>query len=53
MDSGDPDSSYPGQNIGDGSTFALVANIAGVANGQAITMQEQILHTPTGALYTY
>jgi hypothetical protein len=53
MDSGDPDSSYPGQNIGDGSTFALTANVAGLANAQGIVMQEQILHTPTGPLYTY
>jgi hypothetical protein len=53
MDSGDPDSAYPGQNIGDGSTFTLSANVAGVANGQGIILQEQVLHTPTGPLYTY
>jgi hypothetical protein len=53
MDSGDPDSAYPGQNIGDGSTFALVANVAGLANAQGIVVQEQTLHTPTGPLYTY
>jgi hypothetical protein len=53
MDSGDPDSAYPGQNIGDGSTFQLNANVAGVSNAQGIIMQEQILHTPTGALYTF
>lgn len=53
MDSGDPDSAYPGQNIGDGSTFQLNGNVTGVANAQGIIMQEQVLHTPTGALYTY
>jgi hypothetical protein len=53
MDSADPDSSYPGQNIGDGSTFQLTANVTGVANAQGIVVQEQILHTPTGPLYTY
>jgi hypothetical protein len=53
MDSGDPDSAYPGQDIGDGSTFQLTANVAGVANAQGIIVQEQTLHTPTGALYTY
>lgn len=53
MDSGDPDSAYPGQDIGDGSTFQLNANVAGVANAQGIIVQEQVLHTPTGALYTY
>ncbi len=53
MDDGDPDSAYPGQNIGDGSTFSLVANVAGLANAQGIIMQEQVLHTPTGPLYTF
>ena len=53
MDSGDPDSAYPGQNIGDGSTFTVTGNVGGVANGQGIFMQEQVLHTPTGPLYTY
>ena len=53
MDSGNPDSAYPGQNIGDGATFTLVANVAGLANGQGIVLQEQTLHTPTGALYTF
>jgi hypothetical protein len=53
MDSGDPDSAYPGQNIGDGSTFQLQATVGGVANGQGIVVQEQTLHTPTGPLYTY
>jgi|SRR5208282_5479130 len=53
MDSGNPDSAYPGQDIGDGSTFQLTANVAGVANAQGIIVQEQVLHTPTGALYTF
>ena len=53
MDSGDPDSAYPGQNIGDGSTFTLAANVTGTANPQGIILQEQVLHTPTGELYTY
>jgi hypothetical protein len=53
MDSGNPDSAYPGQNIGDGSTFALTANVAGLANAQAVVMQEMSLHTPTGPLYTF
>jgi hypothetical protein len=53
MDSGDPDSAYPGQNIGDGSTFALIANVAGLANALGLVVQEQVLHTPTGALFTF
>jgi hypothetical protein len=53
LDSGNPDSSFPGQNIGDGATFQLQGNVAGVANAQGIVIQEQMLHVPTGALYTY
>lgn len=53
MESGNPDSAYPGQDIGDGSTFQLTANVAGVSNAQGIILQEQGLHTPTGALYTF
>jgi hypothetical protein len=53
MESGNPDSAYPGQNIGDGATFQLTANVAGVSNAQGIILQEQTLHTPTGALYTF
>lgn len=53
MESGNPDSAYPGQDIGDGSTFQLTANVAGVSNAQGIIVQEQTLHTPTGPLYTF
>jgi len=53
MESGNPDSAYPGQDIGDGATFQLTANVAGLANAQGIVIQEQTLHTPTGALYTF
>lgn len=53
MESGNPDSAYPGQDIGDGATFQLVANVTGVANAQGIILQEQTLHTPTGSLYTF
>lgn len=53
MESGNPDSAYPGQDIGDGSTFQLTANVAGLANAQGIIIQEQTLHTPTGPLYTF
>ena len=52
-DSGNPDSAYPGQDIGDGATFQLVGNVAGVANAQGIVLQEQMLHMPTGPLYTF
>lgn len=53
MESGNPDSAYPGQDIGDGATFQLTGVVAGVANAQGIIVQEQSLHTPTGALYTF
>ena len=53
MESGNPDSAYPGQDIGDGATFQLTANVAGVANAQGIIVQEMSLHTPTGPLYTF
>lgn len=53
MDSGNPDSAYPGQNIGDGATFQLTGNVTGVANGNGVIVQEQTLHTPTGDLYTF
>lgn len=53
MESGNPDSAYPGQDIGDGATFQLTANVTGVSNAQGIIVQEQTLHTPTGALYTF
>lgn len=53
IESGNPDSAYPGQDIGDGATFQLIANVAGLANAQGIIVQEQTLHTPTGSLYTF
>lgn len=54
MEQGNPDASYPGQDIGDGATFQLVADILGsTANGLALTVQEQILHQPSGALMDF
>lgn len=51
--SGNPDSSYPGDQIGDGTTFQLVGNVAGVANGYGIIVQEQALYGAEGALYSF
>lgn len=51
--SGNPDSSYPGDQIGDGTTFQLVANVAGVANGYGLIIQEQALYVAEGALYSF
>jgi hypothetical protein len=51
--SGNPDSAYPGQDVGDGAAFQLLSDVTGVANAFGIVVQEQILHLPTGDLYTY
>jgi hypothetical protein len=54
MEQGNPDSAYPGQDIGDGATFTLTADVLGTtANGLAIAVQEQILHQPSGALMDF
>jgi hypothetical protein len=53
LDSGNPDSSYPGQDIGDGATYQAIGDVAGVANGFGLFVQEQMLHMPTGPMYTY
>lgn len=50
VQNGNYDSNFPGQDIGDGATFALVANVTGVANAAADVVQEQLLHAPTGPL---
>jgi hypothetical protein len=51
--SGNPDSSYPGDQIGDGTTFQVVANVTGIANGYGIIVQEQALYSAEGALYSF
>lgn len=51
--SGNPDSAYPGDQIGDGTTYQLVANVAGVANGYGLVIQEQALYSAEGALYSF
>jgi hypothetical protein len=51
--SGNPDSSYPGDQIGDGTTFQIVSNVTGVANGYGIIVQEQALYSAEGALYSF
>jgi hypothetical protein len=56
MESGNPDSSFPGHSpkvVGAGSTFELVANVVGEANGYGVVIQEQILHLHGGALYNF
>jgi hypothetical protein len=53
MDQGNPDSSYGGQDIGDGATFQVVGDPTGVANGFALMIQEQILQQPAGNLMNF
>jgi hypothetical protein len=53
MDQGNPDSSYSGQDIGDGATFQVVGDPTGVANGFALMIQEQILQQPAGNLMNF
>jgi hypothetical protein len=47
---GNPDSSYPGDQLGDGAVMRLIANVTGTANGQGLVLQEQILQAPAGLL---
>jgi hypothetical protein len=50
MDSGNADSGFPGQDIGDGATFQLTGTVTGTANALGLIVQEQSIHIPTGAL---
>lgn len=50
IQSGNSDSAYPGDELGDGTTFRIVANVTGAANQQALFYQEQILYKPEGQL---
>jgi hypothetical protein len=51
LQSDSPFSAYPGQSVGAGATFQLVANVTGAANQGAIVVQEQHLFEPDGPLY--
>jgi hypothetical protein len=51
--SGNPDSAYPGDLVGDGTTFQLQGTVAGVANGAGIVIQEQALYSAEGPLYSF
>jgi hypothetical protein len=53
MDQGNPDSSYPGQDIGDGATLQTTGNVTGVANALALVVQEQVLQQPGGNLMNF
>lgn len=53
MDSGNHDSAFPGQDVGDGATFQLVGTPSGTAQALGIIVQEQMIHVPTGSLLNY
>lgn len=53
MDQGNPDSAYPGQDIGDGATLQVVGNVAGVGSALGLVIQEQVLQQPAGALMNF
>lgn len=53
MPSGNPDSSYPGDKVGDGTTYQIIGTVTGVANGYGIIVQEQILYGAEGPLYSF
>ncbi len=52
IQSGNPDSSYPGQLIQAGTQFQLVGTAAGIANARAHIIQEEPIYAATGPLYT-
>jgi hypothetical protein len=52
VEQGNYESAFPGQDVGDGATFQLVGDVAGVANAAGIVVQEQLLHMPAGPLFS-
>lgn len=50
VQSGNSDAAYPGDELGDGTTYRIVGNVTGAANQQALFYQEQILYKPEGQL---
>jgi hypothetical protein len=53
IEQGNPDASYPGQDVGDGATLQVVGTVVGLANAFGLAVQEQILHQPSGALMDF
>lgn len=51
--SGNPDSDYPGDLVGQGTTFQIQGTVAGVSNGAGIMVQEQALYSAEGPLYSF
>lgn len=50
IDSGSPFSAFPGDNLS-GAYFTLQGTLGGVANGYAVTIQEQMIWRPSGQLF--
>jgi hypothetical protein len=53
IQSGSPDSAYPGDRVGDGTTMQLKATVAGLANAYGLVFQEELLLTAEGSLYSF
>lgn len=51
LQSDSPFSAYPGQTVGAGATFQLIANVTGAANQSALIVQSQHLFEPSGPAY--
>lgn len=51
MESGNPDSGYPGETVGDGATLQVLADSPGTANAQGLIVQETIVQKAAGSLY--
>jgi hypothetical protein len=51
IESGNFDSAYPGDRIGDGATFQLVGDVAGVGNAYGLVFQEQMIFVPEGPMF--
>jgi hypothetical protein len=50
VQAGNSDSAYPGDELGDGTTYRIVGNVTGAANQQGLFYQEQVLYKPEGQL---
>jgi hypothetical protein len=54
LNSQSPFSTYEGDNVTEGATFYLVANLpSAVANAGLLAVQEQVLREPEGELYNF
>ena len=53
IQSGSPDSAYPGDKVGAGTTFEVDADTAGAVGGLFLMVQEMLPYHASGPLYTF